>query len=126
MRYIRFLRKKAYLGFLTVLLCACLGSIRGAVKENGEPFIGVTEADLACMEEAGVSVPDLTGVIPLAAEQNRWRNFSYAVHYAARGFACYCILMAVYLPIYHCRFCVAVRAFLEIEDTARPKSPEDR
>lgn len=111
MKYIKLLWSKAYMGLLIVLLCACLGSIRGAWKERGEPYIGVTEADLENMEHAGESAPDMVGIIGLASEQNRWHNFSYAAHYAGRGVVCYCVLMALYLPLYNCRFCVVIRTF---------------
>lgn len=104
MTYIKLLWEKAYLGFMIILLCACLGSVRGALKESGEFFIGVTEEDLYNREKAGDGAPEMIGVIALAAEQNRWRNFSYAAHYAGRGVICYCLLMAVYLPVYRRRF----------------------
>lgn len=94
MRYGKLLWSKAYVGLLIVLLCACLGSIRGAWKERGEGYIGVTQEDLANMENAGESAPEMIGVMGLAAEQNRWHNFGYAIHYAGRGVVCYCILMA--------------------------------
>lgn len=116
MNYIRLLWEKRYVGFLVIILCACLGSIRGAMKENREPFIGVTQEDLTNMEQAGRNAPDMIGIIPLASEQNRWCNFSYAVHYAGRGVVCYCILMAAYLPLYHCRFFVSLRDFLEKDE----------
>lgn len=103
MSYIKLLWRKAYVGLLIILLCACLGSIRGAWKERGEPFIGVTETDLAEIEHAGESAPEMVGVIALAAEQHRWLNFDYAAHYAGRGVVCYCVLMAVYLPLYRRR-----------------------
>lgn len=112
MNYIKLLKENMYAGFLIVMLCACLGSIRGAWKESGESFIGVTQEDLAAMEQAGEGAPDMVGIIPLAAEQNYWHNFSYALHYAGRGCVCYCILTAVYLPLYHCRICVAFRDFI--------------
>lgn len=111
MNYMKLLWRERYMGFLVILLCSALGSVRGAMKEQGEFFIGVTQEDEARVDEAGEEAPEMVGVIPLAAEQNRWRNFSYAVHYAGRGAVCYCILTAVYLPLYDCRFCVAFRAF---------------
>lgn len=113
MSYIRLLWEKAYLGLLIVLLCACFGSVRGAIKESREPFIGVTQEDLSDMEAAGDNAPEMVGVIALAVEQNRWRNFSYAAHYAVRGVAVYCMLMAAYLPLYHCRGFKAFRALFE-------------
>ena len=69
--------------------------------------------DLSDMEAAGDNAPEMVGVIALAAEQNRWRNFSYAAHYAVRGVAVYCMLMAAYLPLYHCRGFKAFRALFE-------------
>lgn len=121
MNYIKLLWKEAYLGALIILLCACLGSIRGALKESREPYIGVTEADLENREKAGEDAPDMVGVIALAAEQNRWRNFSYAAHYAGRGVVCYCILVAAYLPLYHCRLFQVLRAFLGRDGLAQPR-----
>lgn len=103
MSYSKLLWRKAHVGLLIILLCACLGSIRGAWKERGEPFIGVTKTDLADMDHAGESAPEMAGVIALAAEQYRRLNFDYAVHYAGRGVVCYCVLMAVYLPLWRRR-----------------------
>ncbi len=104
MRYLRLLWDKKYVGLLIVLACACLGSVRGAWKESGEPFIGVTQADLEDKGNAGESAPVMTGVIALAAAQNRWLNFDYAAHYAARGVVCYCVLMAVYMGVHQRHF----------------------
>lgn len=103
MNYFVLLKKKAYLGVLLIMVCACLGSIRGAWKESEESYIGVTQEDLARMGEAGVNAPKMIGVMGLAAEQNRWHNFGYAYHYAWRGAACYCVLMAVYFPLWYRR-----------------------
>ncbi len=116
MTYMRMLWQNRYMGLLILLLCACLGSIRGAMKEKGELFIGVTQEDLASMDQAGEGAPEMVGVMPLAAEQNRFRNFSYAVHYAGRGAVCYCLLTAVYLPLYQCRFFSAIRDFWSKDD----------
>lgn len=113
MNYFMRLRKQAYLGVLIVMVCACLGSIRGALKENREGYIGVTQEDLVRMGEAGVSAPEMIGVFGLAAEQNRWHNFGYAYHYAFRGVACYCVLMAVYCLFYHCRLFEAFRVWVK-------------
>lgn len=112
MNYMRFLWQKAYIGVFLVLMCACLGSIRGAVKESSEPFIGVTEEDLAAMDQPKGSAPDMVGVIALASEQSRWYNFSYAVHYAGRGFVLYCVVMAMYLPLYSFPCFVTMRKLL--------------
>lgn len=112
-KYVHLLWENAYVGLLIVLLCACLGSIRGAWKEKREPYIGVTQEDMANMENAGESAPDMVGIIALAAEQSRWYNLSYAYHYAWRGVVCYCILMAVYRPLYHCRFFKTLRSLIK-------------
>ena len=113
-KYLRLLTGRMYFGVMVILACACLGSVRGAMKESREPFIGVTEADMDRMQD-GVAGPDLTGIMPLAAEQNRWRNFSYAVIYAGRGLVIYCVLMAVYLPLYRLRCLQVLRSFLRKE-----------
>lgn len=116
MRYLKFLWEKAYIGFLIVLLCACLGSIRGAVKERTEVHHDITEEDIAAMELPEGSAPDLVGVIPLAAKQYRWFSFSYAFYYGRRGIVIYCIMMAVYLPLYNVLPFVSLRRFLQIND----------
>lgn len=135
MNYLRLLRQKAYIGLLIVLLCACAGSIRGAAKEYKEAPYDITEADMAAMGQPEGTAPDLVGVIPLAAEQNRWYNFSYAAHYAGRGFVIYCVVMAVYLPLYRFPMFAALRAFLKEEEGCRlfikaeesnPLSPRSR
>lgn len=114
MSYIRLLRHKVYIGVFIVLMCACLGSLRGAWKESREPYhTDISQEDIAGMGQPKGSVPDLIGVIPLAAEQNRWYNFSYAIHYAGRGFVLYCVVMAIYLPLYSLRFFSALRMFLK-------------
>lgn len=113
MNYFILMRKQAYLGALIIMVCACLGSIRGALKENQEGYIGVTQEDFSRMGEAGVSAPEMIGVMALAAEQNRWHNFGYACHYAFRGVVLYCTLMAVYCLLYHCRFFEALRVWIK-------------
>lgn len=119
MSYIKLLRQKVYIGSFIVLLCACAGSIRGAVKEYKEAPYYITEADIAAMGQPEGTAPDLVGIIPLAAEQNRWHNFGYAAHYAGRGFVIYCIMMALYLPLYKFSPFVRLRAFLKGEEGCR-------
>ncbi|MCM1224598.1 MAG: hypothetical protein NC548_60135 [Lachnospiraceae bacterium] len=114
--YFLFLRKKFYIGFCIILSCAFLGALRGAWKENGEGYIGITQDDLAVMQQNDGNAPELTGIIGLAAEQERWRNFDYAWIYALRGMVIYCVLMAVYLPMYRLRFFKALRTFLKKDD----------
>lgn len=109
--YLKLLKRKFYFGFLVILSCACLGSIRGALYESND-YIGVTQDDLDIMQQPDHSAPDLIGIFPLASEQNGWHNFSYAVIYAKRGFIIYCILMACYSLIYDFRFFKWVRRFI--------------
>lgn len=110
--YLLLFKKKIYFGFLVILSCACLGSIRGAWKETKEGWIGVTPYDISIMQQDDSKAPDLIGIIPLAAEQNRWHNFGYALAYARRGFILYCLLLVIYLPMYHFRFFEMIRKFI--------------
>lgn len=95
--YLKFFKQKIYLGVLLVFCCACFGSIRGAWKESMEPYIWITEEDVI-KQQSGESAPILTGIMALAAEQNRWYNFDYAIIYGGRGIILYCLLLALYLP----------------------------
>ena len=45
----------------------------------------------------------MTGLCALAAEQNQWKNFSYAAAYGRRGILLYLVMMACYLPLYRLR-----------------------
>lgn len=110
--YLKLFRKKIYFCFLIILSCSCFGSIRGAWKETGEGFIGVTADDISIMQQDDSNAPDLIGIIPLASEQNRWNNFGYAIAYARRGFILYCVLLVFYLPMYHFRFFKMIRLFI--------------
>lgn len=110
--YLKLLRQKLYIGFIIVLGCASLGAVRGAWREDKDFYIGVTKQDMEMMQNADTDMPDLIGIVGLAAEQNRWNNFEYAFIYAKRGVVIYCIFIAVYLPLYQCRFFRSIRAFL--------------
>ena len=110
--YLKLLKEKIYFGFLVIISCACLGSIRGAWKEMGEGFIGITPDDINIMQQNDSNAPELTGIVPLAAEQNRWHNFGYAIVYAKRGAILYCVLLILYLPMYHFRFFKKIRIFI--------------
>ena len=77
-----------------------------------EGFVGVTPYDISIMQQDDSNAPDLVGIMPLAAEQNRWHNFGYAIVYARRGFILYCILLVFYLPMYHLRFFKMIRTFI--------------
>ncbi len=116
-KYFRLLKQKMYIGFLIVLGCAFLGALRGAWKESREGYIDVTQNDLELMNQNDGNVPDMIGVIALAAEQERWYNFDYAVIYGRRGIVLYCLLMLVYLPLYRLRFFEMLRAFLGRDKT---------
>ena len=111
--YFRLLKQKMYIGFLVILSCAFLGALRGAWKESHEGYINVTQNDLELMHQNDINVPDMIGIIALAAEQERWYNFEYAVIYGRRGIVLYCLLMLAYLPLYRLRFFEMLRAFLE-------------
>lgn len=110
--YFNLLRQKMYIGFLIILTCAFLGALRGAWNESHEGYIGVTQNDLELMHQNDGSGPDMIGVIALAAEQERWYNFGYAIIYGSRGIIIYGMLMIVYLPLYRLRFFKALRIFL--------------
>ncbi len=115
-RYIRLLKEKMYIGVMVILVCACVGSFRGAYKEEKTFWVGVTQEDGMLAEQAGKTAPDLIGVIPLAAEQMHGKNFEYAYIYAFRGVVLYCLLMLFYLPVYHFRIFVWVRHMLSAEE----------
>ena len=101
MKYIRFLRKKIYLGVLIVLGCAMLGSVWGARTESKEELPGVTQEDIRLSQQADYHGPELIGIFPLAAEQNKWYNFKYAAVFGLAGVVVYCVLMAGYLHWYY-------------------------
>lgn len=113
-KYYKFLKIKIYLGILMVLGMAMLGSVLGARKESNEPLAGITQADLEAAKRTG-QVPDLTGVLPLAAGQNQWYNFKFAFFFGAAGAVIYCISMAVYMRLYDLRIFQSIRNFWGIE-----------
>lgn len=115
-RYIGFLKEKMYIGVMVVLLCACAGSFRGAYKEEESFWVDVTQEDRELAEQAGRTAPDLIGVIPLAAEQIHWKNFKYACAYAFRGVILYCLMMLLYMRVYHFRMFRQLRCMLGAED----------
>ncbi len=111
-KYLKFLKEKIYLGILIVMGLAMLGSVLGARKESKEPLTGITERDIQISQQDDSSAPELIGVFPLAAEQNKWYNLKYAGIFGCLGIILYCILMAVYLPLYDMTFFKAVRKWL--------------
>lgn len=114
-KYFKFLMEKIYLGILIILGCAMLGSVYGAYKESKESLPGVTGKDVLISQGRINDVPKLTGILPLAEEQNKWYNFKYAGKLGVVGFVLYCILMACYLPLYHFKFFEAIREWMGVK-----------
>ncbi len=115
MNYLKFLKQKIYLCILIVCGFAMLGSVLGARKEAKEPLNGILQEDTLIAEQE-VESPELIGIFPLAANQNNWYNFKYASLFACAGLLFYCILMAIYMPLYHLRFFVCIRKILGSEE----------
>ncbi len=115
MEYIRLLKRKLYLGILIVLGCALLGSVLGARKESKEPLNGIVQEDISALQ-LGSAAPELTGILPLAANQNNWYNFKFAFAFALAGIIIYCIAIALYKIVYSCKFFVCLRKYLGIGD----------
>lgn len=101
--YYKFLKTKIYIGILIVLGCATLGSVLGARKESKEPLTGVTREDIRLSAREDYRGPELTGILPLAAEQNKWYNFKYAAIFGFAGGFIFCGLMAVYRHYFYLR-----------------------
>ena len=87
MKYLIFLRQKLYIGILIVCGFAMLGSILGARKESKETITvyGPVSDGVVSFRDSGESLPELAGYLPLAADQNKWYNFKYAVIFAGAG-----------------------------------------
>lgn len=115
MEYIKLLKRKLYLGILIILGCALLGSVLGARKESKEPLNGIVWEDIQALQ-SGSAAPELTGILPLAANQNNWYNFKAALAFALAGIVIYCIVIALYQIVYSCRFFVCLRKHLGVED----------
>lgn len=115
-KYCGFLKRKIYLGVLIVFGMGLIGGVFGARKESMEPLIGVTQEDITISSQANGDMPELTGIVPLAAEQNKWYNFQYSFIFGMAGIVIYCILIAVYLRMYHMRFCQIIRHWLGAGD----------
>lgn len=109
-KYCKFLKVKIYLGVLVILGMAMLGSVWGARKESHEPLIGITQEDIEIAKQMN-QAPDLIGLLPLAAGQNKWYNFKFAFAFGIAGAVIYCISMAVYLRLYHLRIFQMIRNF---------------
>ena len=103
-KYLTFLRKELFLGILIISCFALLGSVFGARKESKEPLPGVTteEAQLAGHPSAA-DAPVLTGILPLAASQNKWYNFKYALIFSAFGLLAFFCVSALYMRFYEVR-----------------------
>lgn len=115
MNYLKFLKHKMYLCILIVCGFAMLGSVLGARKESKEPLNGITQED-TLIKQQGTDALELIGILPLAANQNNWYNFQYALPFACAGLLFYCILMAIYMPLYHLRLFIFIRKILGSEE----------
>lgn len=112
-KYLIFLKKKLYMGILIILGFAMLGSVLGARKESKEPLNGIMEEDLLLQEE---NRPELAGVLPLAANQNKWYNFQFAFGFGIIGIIVWGVLMILYLKTYDKHFFVVIRSALLMEE----------
>ncbi len=99
-----------------VIAFAMLGSVLGARKENKEPLKGITQEDVSIMQQQDANAPILTGILPLAENQNNWDNFKWAILFSGIGIVFYCILMALYMPLYDIRFFKWIRRLLKEEE----------
>lgn len=114
MTYISLLKEKVYLGVIIIFICALLGSVLGARKESKEPLNGIIQSDIDKMQQ--INEPIMIGQLPLAANQNNWYNFQYAVLCAGIGCLLYLICIAIYLPLYEMAFFVWIRTFFKQKD----------
>ena len=78
--------------------CGAVMSAKGASVESWLS-VGITQKDLQSAADASANVPELTGILPLASEQNMWLSFRYAAVGIAAGFVITVIIVALY-----CRF----------------------
>lgn len=70
-------------------------SVKGASVES-LMSVGITQRDMQNAADAAANVPALTGILPLAAEQNMWLSFRYAVVGALAGMVVTLVWMAAY------------------------------
>lgn len=109
MKYFHFLKRKLYLGILIILGCATFGSVLGARKESKEPLNDIIQKDTIILQQNPENAPILIGILPLAANQNNWYNFKYALFFSGIGVILYCLLMAIYMSLYNLRLFVRIR-----------------
>lgn len=114
MEYFKFLKLKIYLGVLIVCGCAMMGSVLGARKESYEVITvyGKEETGELIIHEEKNNAPELTGYLPLAADQNKWYNFKYASIFAGIGVVIYFISMSIYFPLYMLPIMVGIRKMI--------------
>lgn len=83
---------------------ALLGSVFGARKESKEPLPGVTTEEVQLAEHSSAAdAPVLTGILLLAASQNKWYNFKYALIFSAFGLLVFFCVSALYMRFYEVR-----------------------
>jgi hypothetical protein len=75
--------------------CAAVMSAKGAAVES-KMSVGITENDINAIKNAKNGTLALTGVLPIAAEQNMWLSFKYALAGGMVGiFLAICLLQLV-------------------------------
>ena len=87
---------KEHILFCTFGICGCAAvmSIMGASIES-KIQVGVTALDRTLAKSSAGEVPLLTGILPMASEQNMWLNFRYALIGAVAGFVIVMIIMVI-------------------------------
>ena len=109
-KYLTFLKQNLFLGFLIISCFAMLGSVLGARKESKEPLPGITTEEVQLTElSSATDAPVLTGILPLAASQNKWYNFKYALFFSAFGLLAFFCVSALYMRFHEVRLFKIIR-----------------
>ena len=90
--------------------CGAIMSVKGASVES-LMSVGITQKDMQNAADAAAKVPILTGVLPLAAEQNMWLSFRYAAVGALAGTVVVLVLMAAYCKWKDTPFILKIRSW---------------
>lgn len=114
MAYLKFLKSKIYVGVLIVCGFAMIGSVLGARKESYENITvyGCEKTGKSIVGEEQDNAPELSGYLPLAADQNKWYNFKYAAVFAGIGVLLYLVSMAIYFRLYTLPIMVKIRKMI--------------
>jgi hypothetical protein len=75
--------------------CAAVMSAKGAAVES-KMSVGITENDINAIKNAKNGTLELTGVLPIAAEQNMWLSFRYALIGGAVGICIGFLIIGIY------------------------------